>query len=183
MTDAAEETRQPATDAEAARLRARQLRVRLCAGAAVRRAVRPHRLRQPEGARRSSASRSKQPDDSRTITIDFLADLPSVGNWEFRPTRRLDAGASRPALRDRVHRAQSHRPRDRGAGRAEHRARPGRGLFPQDRMLLLHAAEIRGRRSSGPCPCASWSILRFRARSTASRFRTLSMTSPREWAH
>ena len=28
----------------------------------------------------------EQPDDSRTITIDFIADLPSVGNWEFRPT-------------------------------------------------------------------------------------------------
>ena len=27
-----------------------------------------------------------QPDDSRTITVDFIADLPSVGNWEFRPT-------------------------------------------------------------------------------------------------
>ena len=26
------------------------------------------------------------PDDSRTITVDFLAELPSVGNWEFRPT-------------------------------------------------------------------------------------------------
>ena len=28
------------------------------------------------------------PDDSRTITVDFLAELPSVGNWEFRPTVR-----------------------------------------------------------------------------------------------
>ena len=28
----------------------------------------------------------ENPDDSRTITIDFMADLPSVGNWEFRPT-------------------------------------------------------------------------------------------------
>jgi cytochrome c oxidase assembly protein subunit 11 len=28
----------------------------------------------------------ENPDDSRTITVDFLADLPSVGNWEFRPT-------------------------------------------------------------------------------------------------
>ena len=27
-----------------------------------------------------------KPDDSRTITVDFVADLPSVGNWEFRPT-------------------------------------------------------------------------------------------------
>ena len=28
----------------------------------------------------------EQPDDSRTITIDFLTELPTVGNWEFRPT-------------------------------------------------------------------------------------------------
>lgn len=28
----------------------------------------------------------EQPDDSRTITVDFLAELPTVGNWEFRPT-------------------------------------------------------------------------------------------------
>jgi cytochrome c oxidase assembly protein subunit 11 len=26
-----------------------------------------------------------QPDDSRSITVDFIAELPSVGNWEFRP--------------------------------------------------------------------------------------------------
>jgi cytochrome c oxidase assembly protein subunit 11 len=25
------------------------------------------------------------PDDTRTITVDFIADLPSVGSWEFRP--------------------------------------------------------------------------------------------------
>jgi cytochrome c oxidase assembly protein subunit 11 len=25
------------------------------------------------------------PDPSRTITVEFLAELPSVGNWEFRP--------------------------------------------------------------------------------------------------
>jgi cytochrome c oxidase assembly protein subunit 11 len=28
----------------------------------------------------------EKPDNTRTITVDFLADLPSVGNWEFRPT-------------------------------------------------------------------------------------------------
>jgi cytochrome c oxidase assembly protein subunit 11 len=27
----------------------------------------------------------EKPDDSRTITVDFVAELPSVGNWEFRP--------------------------------------------------------------------------------------------------
>ncbi|HEV7607314.1 MAG TPA: cytochrome c oxidase assembly protein [Steroidobacteraceae bacterium] len=26
------------------------------------------------------------PDDTRTITVDFVAELPSVGSWEFRPT-------------------------------------------------------------------------------------------------
>jgi cytochrome c oxidase assembly protein subunit 11 len=25
------------------------------------------------------------PDDTRTITVDFIADLPTVGSWEFRP--------------------------------------------------------------------------------------------------
>ena len=29
---------------------------------------------------------TENPDDTRTITVDFMADLPSVGNWEFRPT-------------------------------------------------------------------------------------------------
>ncbi len=28
---------------------------------------------------------TEAPDDTRTITVDFVADLPSVGNWEFRP--------------------------------------------------------------------------------------------------
>ncbi len=27
-----------------------------------------------------------KPDDSRTITVEFMTDLPSVGNWEFHPT-------------------------------------------------------------------------------------------------
>ena len=27
----------------------------------------------------------ERPDDSRSITIDFIAELPTVGNWEFRP--------------------------------------------------------------------------------------------------
>ena len=30
----------------------------------------------------------EKPDDTRTITVDFIADLPSVGNWEFRPPWR-----------------------------------------------------------------------------------------------
>lgn len=37
-------------------------------------------------AQRSSIA--AQPDPSRTITVDFLTDLPSAGNWEFRPVVR-----------------------------------------------------------------------------------------------
>jgi cytochrome c oxidase assembly protein subunit 11 len=28
----------------------------------------------------------EQPDDSRTVEVDFIAELPTVGNWVFRPT-------------------------------------------------------------------------------------------------
>ena len=28
---------------------------------------------------------TEKPDDSRSITVDFIAELPSVGNWDFRP--------------------------------------------------------------------------------------------------
>ena len=109
---------------------------------------------------RARASRSKRRTTARTITIDFVADLPTVGNWEFRPLV-----ASMQVHPGRLYATEffAHNltgTRHRGAGRAEHRARPGRGLLPQDRMLLLHAAEIRGRTSSGPWPCASWSIPR-----------------------
>jgi cytochrome c oxidase assembly protein subunit 11 len=27
-------------------------------------------------------------DESRTVTVDFMANLPTVGNWEFRPLRQ-----------------------------------------------------------------------------------------------
>ena len=37
-------------------------------------------------AERSVAT--EHPDTSRTITVDFVADLPSSGNWEFRPVLR-----------------------------------------------------------------------------------------------
>jgi cytochrome c oxidase assembly protein subunit 11 len=30
----------------------------------------------------------EKPDVSRIVTVDFVADLPSVGNWDFRPVLR-----------------------------------------------------------------------------------------------
>ena len=31
---------------------------------------------------------TEHPDDKRTITVEFLADVPAVGNWDFRPVVR-----------------------------------------------------------------------------------------------
>jgi cytochrome c oxidase assembly protein subunit 11 len=31
---------------------------------------------------------TEHPDETRTITVDFVADVPSVGNWVFRPVVR-----------------------------------------------------------------------------------------------
>ena len=33
-----------------------------------------------------SATRVGTVDTARTVTVEFVANLPTVGNWEFRPT-------------------------------------------------------------------------------------------------
>lgn len=35
----------------------------------------------------ASTVTSQVPDDSRTVTVEFVAELPNVGSWEFRPVR------------------------------------------------------------------------------------------------
>jgi len=34
---------------------------------------------------KKAAAVTERPDDSRTVTIEFLADLPTVGSWQFKP--------------------------------------------------------------------------------------------------
>ena len=183
MSGRRQSDRQQAADAEAAGLRARQLRVRLRARAALRRVVRHHRLRQP--AVRSTEARVavEQPDDSRTITIDFVTDLPSVGNWEFRPiVASMQVHPGRLYETEFIaHNLTGH---DTTAQAVPNIA-PGKaaGYFRKTECFCFTPQKFAVERSSGPWPCASWSIRRCRARSIASRFRTLSMTSSREWAH
>ena len=56
-----------------------QLRVRFCAGAALRRVVRRHRLRRSSsGSKQSAASSTTSRIESRLITVEFVADLPSA---------------------------------------------------------------------------------------------------------
>jgi len=40
---------------------------------------------QPSGTQAVSAPAARDAVQQRVVTIDFLANLPSVGNWEFRP--------------------------------------------------------------------------------------------------
>jgi cytochrome c oxidase assembly protein subunit 11 len=37
---------------------------------------------------RSASAVVERPDESRTVTVEFLAELPNVGSWEFRPVVR-----------------------------------------------------------------------------------------------
>lgn len=39
----------------------------------------------PKDLLRASNVQAVEHDDSRLVTVEFVADLPSVGNWEFRP--------------------------------------------------------------------------------------------------
>ena len=143
MADPAKKTREQAPDAEAARLRARQLCVRLCARAAVRRVVRPHRFRQPARAHRGAYRSSNSPTIRARSPIDFLADLPSVGNWEFRPTV-----ASMQVHPGRLYETefiaqQPHRPRHRRPGDSR-TSRPAR---PPDISARPNASASRRRNS------------------------------------
>ncbi len=88
---------------------------------------------------------AEAPDQSRLITVEFLAELPTVGSWEFRPVVKSMQVHPGKLYEVDYRGAQPDRPRHDRAGRAERFARPGRGIFPQDRVLLLHAAEFRGR--------------------------------------
>ena len=93
--------REQAPDAEAARLRARQLRVRLRARPALRRVVRHHGFRQPALARRRRA----WPSSSRTIrarsrsTSSRTCRRSATGNSarSWHRCRCIPAGCTRPS--------------------------------------------------------------------------------------
>ena len=90
----------------------------------------------------------RSPTEAALVTVDFVADLPSAGNWEFRPVLRsmqvhpgqlYDADFIARNLTGRATVAQAV---------PERGALQGRGLLPQDRVLLLHATGVRGERGA-----------------------------------
>ncbi len=68
-------------------------------------------------------------DTTRLVTVEFMAQLPTVGNWDFPPRGAQHQGASRSPLRSEVLRGQPHRPGHLGAGRAGYLAHAGHAII------------------------------------------------------
>ena len=84
----------------------------------------------------------EQPDLNRTITVDFMAELPTIGSWAFRPLVRSIQIHPGKLYSAEYFCAESHRLRHDCAGRAECLAVKSSCLLPQDRVLLLHPATL-----------------------------------------
>ena len=122
----------------------RQFRLRLGAGAFVRRVLPGGRHRQCGGQGRPAVVKEAV-DPNREVTIEFVASPASVGSYEFRPevaSMRIHPGklyetefyAKNLTSVASVAQAVPSFPRQR------------RAVLPQDRMFLLQPAKIRRRR-------------------------------------
>ena len=91
--DAGHPARERRADPPPARDGGGQLRVRLRAGAALRRDLRGHRHpRQRDAVARSPRPR---PGTAATVALEFVSIVAPGGEWEFVPETRADAGAAR----------------------------------------------------------------------------------------
>ena len=103
----------------------------------------------------------EHPDPSRTVTVEFIADSPTVGSWRVpsrgaphrcacipgSSTRLTSTRTTSPAATRRHRRCPTSSPSER------------RRLLPQDRMLLLQPAALRSSNEERvTCRCASSSI-------------------------
>ena len=151
--------------------RARQLRVRLRAGAALRRVLR----RSPASATRrrspSSASRSRAPTTRARSRVEFVADAAvggqlgvharGVASMQVHPGRALrDASSSRATS-----------PATPPSAQAVPSIAPGTAAryFRKTECFCFTPQHFAANEAAATCRCASWSIRRCRARSTASR--------------
>ena len=118
------------------------------------------------------------PDDSRSITIGFVADLPSVGNWEFRPVvASMEVHPGRLYETEFV--AHNLTGREQIAQAIPHVA-PGRaaGYFRKTECFCFTPQKF-AVNEQRPMPVRFVVDPAIRARWTASLFLILSMTSPR----
>ena len=142
---------------------ARRVRVRLRAGAAVQRAVRRSPATATSSKLRAGArSSSKQPDETARSRSSSSPSVPTCRQLGV-PTRSAQRARCIPGkLYHRGVLSPVTSGRDSVcAGGAQHRsASVGDAVFPQDRVLLLHAAVLQGATRSAQCRCVSSSTRR-----------------------
>jgi cytochrome c oxidase assembly protein subunit 11 len=84
-------------------------------------------------------------DTSRLVTVEFIANLPTVGSWDFKPEVR-----SMQVQPGRLYEAKFLAGNRTGHSTWRRPCRclavEGHGVLPQDRLLLLHAAAFRHQR-------------------------------------
>ena len=120
---------------------------------------------------------TERPDETRTVTVDFMAMVPSVGSWEFRPEMR-SMTVTPGKLYSTTFFARNLTGRDT-LGQAVPTSRP-----PRPPCTSARPNASASRRSISPsgspatCPCASSSTRRCRATSRTSRSRTRSTIRP-----
>jgi cytochrome c oxidase assembly protein subunit 11 len=115
---------------------------------------------------RQAASVVEAPDESRTVTIELVSSVPTFGSWEFRP-QRAQIEVHPGKLSEAKFYARNLRAQPVTAQAVPSIApAPGDAVFPQDRMLLLHAAAVRPRSRRASCRCASSSTRSCRPTST-----------------
>ncbi len=101
------------------------------------------------GDRKELTRASQQPsavDKSRLVTVEFVANLPSVGNWEFKPEVQSMQVQPGRLYEAKFLASNETGPRHLGAGSGRISRRPRPRHLPQDRVFLFHAAAVcRGR--------------------------------------
>ena len=113
---------------------------------------------------RVAVARPVAVDETRTVTVEFVASLNAGAPWEFAPT----------VTRMAVHPGQYYQTRylarnltDQRAGRsggAQRGAGSGGAAFPEGRVLLLQPPEVSSRARSGRCQSPSSSTRNCRRR-------------------
>jgi hypothetical protein len=143
MSDATSAARPTALAWKLLHLRARQLRLRLRAGAALQRAVRGHRARATR-ARWRAAGDGHRASGSRPHGDGGVPDRRAQrnGNWEFHPVVKHHAGAPRTAVLTAQFFAHNLTGHDTSRRRYRTSRRRRRRLVSQDRVLLLLAAAL-----------------------------------------
>ena len=133
-------------------------RPRLRLGAALPHLLPGDRLRRHD---RSAPSARRARSPARSASASTPTSIPACRGGSS-PSRRRSASQPGRADQDLLPRAQPQRAADHRPGGVQRLARPGRQIFQEDRVLLLHRADAEAGREASTCRWCSSSIPRSR---------------------